>query len=326
MSFGARLGRLLDEIDDALVTRAARRRIESAGAPFTETRCECAIECHLTTDEGRADLVVRVFPDDRDALLARGVLHEDVARFFERWRDGPELRGVPFVELEHDLDGEPKKPWVGPSIEPLVRGGVDAIEARREGKPSNEWESTRLALEVMRELGERSERWLSRLESVFASLPPKGCINHLALGSARPGRERDFVRLIASVRRFDVAPLLSRVGWRGDVARLERLLDRHLRGEGRADLDLDVELDGCATRTAAYADFRAPRTHDSSLRAMLARVVDERLAPETTIDALSRWIARSDGAPTRVLTMKLGADGERTTAKAYLGSLREGRS
>jgi hypothetical protein len=324
--FALRLRELLDSIDDALVTREARRRIELAGAPFAETRCEHAIECHLGNDERRADLVVRVFPDDRDALLAAGQLHEDVARFFERWRDRPELRAVPFVELEHDLDGEPQRPWVGPSIEPLVRRGVDAIVARREDKPSSEWESTRLAVAVLHELGERDERWRSRLDALFASLPPKGCINHLALGSTRPGRERAFVRVIASVRRFDVAPFLSRVGWRGDLTRLERLLDRHFRGEGRTDLDLDVELDGCAVKTAAYADFRAPRASDSSLRAMLARVVDDRLASAAAIDSLSRWIARSDASPARVLTMKLADDGRRATTKAYLGSLREGWS
>ncbi len=322
MTLPARLGRLLDDCGDALVDGDARRRVESAASLYRHTDAECALECHLSTRGARTDLVVRTFAADRDVLLSQVERSQSVRAFMNSWCDD-ELVDLPFVELEHDLDVVRAAPWIGPAIEPLLRQTVDAIVQGRGHASPSAWKSTVLARCAIEALGERDERWAKRIDEVFHLLPSRSCINHLALGSARPERARECVRLIVSLERRDAAGFFSAIGWRGDAHRLARLAESLLPWEARIELDVDVELDGCAPGTATYADFRAPRVKDSVLTALLRRLVQGGMVAAPVHDALQRWIQRSDAVLNRVITFKICDDGSRTSAKAYLGALHE---
>ncbi len=321
MIFPARLSSLLDDCDAALVDVDARRRIENASESYSQTEAECAVECHLASGGARADLVVRVFPPDCVKLASQPATSPPLRSFLARWQN--QLPELPFVELEHDLDVMRPTPWIGPAIEPLVRRGIDAIVAARAGAPPAHWTSTILAQRVLEALGESDPRWRDRIHDVFCRLPPRGCINHLALGAARPGRPSPSVRLIVSLERRNVTEFFGAAGWRGQSDRLTQLAERVLPWESRVELDIDLELDGCAIRTATYADFRAPRARDSVLRSLVHRLVADEMVPAAGARALETWIARSDGALERVLTLKITDDGHELGAKAYLGALRK---
>ncbi|NUP14090.1 MAG: hypothetical protein HOW73_49285 [Polyangiaceae bacterium] len=315
-----RLEAMLGECDGDLVSEVARGRLRRAIDTLTGASPELAFECHL--DSPRVDLVARVRLSDRSVLLESSATRGSLRRFLERWEDPNDpLAPIPFVEIEYDLDGDDAEPWIGPAIEPLLRRGVRAIHEARMGRPVHDWMSYRLAAAFLETFTSDSEAWKRRAMECFEALPGLGCINHFTLLDLRPERPTPGMRMIVSLPRPALRRYLERVGWAGDISGFDATVDRFTPGADRVDFDLDVRSSDTSARAAFYVEFRAPRAKSSVLAGLLDALEADSNAAGAPIDALRRWVARVDARASRVLTMKLTLEREKTRVKAYLGSL-----
>lgn len=321
-SLSDRLEDLLAPCGEQLVSARARTRLAALAAQLEPSLRELAVECHLGRGADAVDLTARVFPAQRDRMLREPQLPHRVRRFFEAWaRSGSDLGHLPFVELEWDHHREGGDPWIGPAIEPLVRRGIEAIEAAKGDAPAAQWPCYRAASALITELGQRDPVWHARMLTCFERLPRYGCINHLSLLEIRGDGRAPGLRMIGVIPRPELQSYLGDVGWSGELASFEVLLARYAPHTGAVGLDLDVHLDHAAPRVAFYLEFRPPRDTSSALRELIAKLEQDGLAPDGTADALRSWIAACRGRQDRALTFKLLSEAGARRVKVYFSAL-----
>ncbi len=321
-STAARLGALLVDCPEALVSLAARREVERLGATLDPLLTDLALECHLASDGERVDLTTRIHPSDRERVAA-ATGSSRLRSFLEGWATpGSALGAIPFVDLEYDLDGRAGEPWIGPTIEPRQLSGVGAIHDAYAGKPVASWDSYRAANAMLELLSQESRSWQRRLLACFEALPAYGCINHLGFFRQRGDGNRDAIRLVVSTPRRAVSPFLRSVGWSGDDERFAALLDRFAPYAGRVDFDLDVERVGAGPRISFYLELWSPRPASSALRQVLDDLVTDAWLSPRAARGLREWVAASNGRPARFLTLKVLEEPSGRQVKAYLGDVR----
>lgn len=322
IAFAQRAEALFADIDEALMSPAARVRLSAICARVNPTVPDLVVECHLGRGADAVDLTVRVYPEQRDRMLAEGGLSPRLRDVFEGWATpGSDLANIPFVELEWDHHREGGEPWIGPAVEPLVRKGIDRIEESRRGVPARQWASYRAGSALIARLGQHDRRWHDRMLGCFEALPPFGCINHLSLLEIRGDGRGEGIRMILTVPRPDLRAFLEAVGWPGDIATFEALLARYAPFSGRVALDLDVVLEGTGPRVAFYVELRVPRSTSSVLREFLEKLESDGLATKETAAALRSWVVAGRGSARRPLTFKVLSEEGETRVKTYLGSL-----
>ncbi|MBK6513133.1 MAG: hypothetical protein IPG04_03180 [Polyangiaceae bacterium] len=321
-SFQARVAELVEACGDALISPASKARLAALAGQIEATVPEVAVECHLGRGADAVDLTARVFPEQRDRMLRDPSLPARVRHFFSGWAEpGSELGLIPFVELEWDHHRQGGEPWIGPAIEPNVRGGIQAIEDARQGLGVASWPCARAASALIARLGQREPAWHARLLGCFEALPRFGCINHLSLLEIRGDGRAPGFRTIGAIPGPELGRYLDAVGWRGDHPTFERLLARYAPFAGAVALDLDVHLDHAAPRVAFYVEHRAPRESSSALRELLSKLEADGLAPDGAAEALRRWVVTCTGRPGRALTFKVLCEGGAARVKVYFGSL-----
>ncbi len=199
-------------------------------------------ECSLDDPEASADLLVTLFPKTglADALVRGGASGSPatLARFLSEWQqsDSPFAAAIDLMALEYDIAGITGVPAPGFFLY-SADGHVDpglltAAVARAAG-----WDE------------EPSER--SGAARILAALPA-GAALHWA--GAFPDREKRAVRLLVRGLGGGSAAFLSRIGWTGDIAAVDRTLsayracglDNHVLAldiaDGRVSPGLGLEL------------------------------------------------------------------------------------
>lgn len=318
-----RLARHLPGVADALVPAACRPALVAAAHGFPRPSVGLTLECHL--GRGRVDLISRIRREDVDDALDGPTLSAADRALLSAWRDGEAaLEDVPYVDLELDLDGTGRsRVFVCPCIEPLLVSGPAAIDARRAARGESDSRATAHGV-LGALLPEGLDPALARtLDRTYDALGPGGYLHHVQPKWTRGGLHADrALRVIVSLPRSRVAPILVDLGWPGDAARVAGWADRLLADTPRADLDLDLGTDGARPRVALYAGFLFPDPRDPSYRHALRWFEDLGVLSSAGSEALWDHGVACDAADVpfhRALQFKLWCEGDGASSlKAYL--------
>jgi hypothetical protein len=311
----------MEEVPADLVSTPWWPRLEQAAATMPVTCHSIFLECHLSDETGRTDLIARFLPADRDAALEGGSTMLPFARkLFARWADPADsLHTMSFVDIEWDVGALGAAPFLCPTLEPILSESPRELEAARQedevmGRPRR---ARLLAHHVLRALYEDAvtEPLLARLDEAFHALPPYGSIHYVNYLPHRHGGSMSALRAIASLRRKDLREFLQRLGFSGDLERAMARVNRHGPHGPWTNVDIDLGLGGLGSRLGIYREFAYPRPTDQVLTQQLGRLTEDGLAPPKRLSALSTWIGHSR----RSITFKLvqGSD-EQLAVKAYL--------
>lgn len=326
---------------EELLTGEARARLQALAAhlPAALTRV-VYVEAWIGQPRPRLDLIIKIDPDERDALaaLARS-MHDATAaadwgfveRFAQVWAapDGPLRQALSAAWLEFDLAPlrSPEEALRAPRIfvdftrEVLRDASVDARLA--------------LAAEVLQALsGSCEPQTLATLRSCLEHLP--GGASVVFLGVFPRDSEPPIVRLCVVGLDSKLTSYLDAIGWRGEIDKLaRRLLDplASAQGDGAQpvgvlhldlmpELGARIGLEYTFPRRRFLGGLRSP---DTFLRQLVARgwctprsYQALRSWPRSSIELLPHdlWHSR---VTRQVGHVKLGyAPGEPVVAKAYL--------
>lgn len=288
------LDRLAPSTDPAL-TGAARARLHALAAHLPAALSRVIyLESWIGQPWPRLDLIVKIEPRDRDALVElvdSAALRDqpgwaDVARFARAWAaPGLLADGIRAAWLELDLD---------PQVEPAA-----ALKAPRVfvdfTRDAQCWPAidARLALatEVLAALsGARDPARVASLRACLAHLPPGATLAYLGVFAAA-------VRACVVGLDGRLAAYLAAVGWPGDARELARdVLDPLARGQAEPVRVIHLDLaPGVGPRLGLEYTFPRPgvvsglRSPDALLRQLVARG----WCTARNRDALRAWPRRS---------------------------------
>lgn len=323
------IGRIRPEVPEALVDDAAWSRIRQAAKAGPEiTVGDLTLECHLTPETPRVDLILRLLPADRDAYLdALELDHEEnpTLTFLRRWADQSQnFAHVPWVDLESDLDSDSAhEPFLGPGIEAYYdRSAEDLLELRRDPAAPMPVANPAVARAVLSAYHQAlSGEILERVGTVIDALPSDGFITGVGSLGCRWSSPSSAARLIVSLPRSSVRPFFDHpsVGWPISRDTMAMLLGTT---RNRVSLDIDVNAQGLGPRVARYYTFPTPSLSHPFLAETLKLIERHELARPSRLEALRAWIERDRSTKdraARVLTIKLVANDSRVQeCKAYL--------
>lgn len=311
----------MEEVPADLVRAPWWPRLEQASASMPVACHSIFLECHLSDEAGRTDLIARFLPEDRDAALAAGSDMLPFARnLFARWADPADsLHGMSFIDIEWDVGALGAAPFLCPTLEPILLESPRELEATRQedaalGRPRR---ARLLAHQLLQALYEDavSKPLLDRLDEAFEALPPYGSIHYVNYLPQRHGGSTPALRAIASLRRRDLRQFLQRLGYPGDLERAMAWVNRHDPHSPWTNVDIDLGLEGLGPRLGIYNEFPRPRATDRVLANLLEWLAKDGVAPRERLSALTTWVAH----PRRSLTFKLVVGpGEELAVKAYL--------
>lgn len=336
------LDRLAPPADEAL-TGAARARVHALAAhlPAALTRV-VYLESWIGQPRPRLDLIVKIEPRDRDALveLVRSGLGPElraqpgwahVASFARAWATvgSPLHESLRAAWLEFDLD-----PLITPDA--ALRSPRVFVDFTREAQC---WPSVEARLDLATEVlwalsGSRPPRTVESLRALLEHVPGGANLAYLGVfaGDGQPPVVRACVVGLAG----NLAAYLGAVGWAGDVDALARsLLDPFARSQGEGAQPVGVLhlnlAPGVCPRIGLEYTFSRPRqptgvrSEDTFLRQLVARG----WCTARNLESLRSWPRRSvELMPHDVwhsqITRQIGhvkltyAPGEPVCAKAYL--------
>jgi hypothetical protein len=333
-------------LGDALVSAGALTRLEQlagAAAPLVQL----GLECPLGSAGGAVDLSQRFRPGGEAALLAaharyraaaatsvRGrAVWAGVADFAEAWVDGAAFAGRPVTEywLEFDVDGA-----AGAHTLPSVFAGL-------EGGATVSAEGTAALLTALTGRPDAAREDAVARVAAAAEHFDGGLVPLTGVMLARDGQTRVG---IAELPARAVRPCLERLGWAGDGAAAEALVQRLARvcPVLWLWLELTPEVEPVLGIDLLYRARGAP----APLAQVVAALVAEELCTAAQAQAVLGWAGRDDplsadsswpdalllsslGEPAErfgflsrhVHHLKIGLRGGRAQAKAYLGILHD---
>jgi hypothetical protein len=327
---GATIGELTDllckKAGAALVPEESARRLVMLASRLRFDHGGVSLECHLGARDGRADLVVRLFRDE--AIGVRGLSAPELGAaisFAAAWT-APEsaLRGIPYVDLEFDMDRDEPACFVGAVVDRRVAGGVRADAGPGSRGDGSEY---RLAKEALL-AGQRTAldaRTLDRVRDCYEALGGDAFVSHVGSLQCRR-REGDWVRLIVSLGRRQVRSYLESLRWPGDLFELDACLSRYVGARGSVDIDLNVTEDGLLGETGFYRTFWDGETDRESFVHLVDELLKQGVATEIQAETLAAFQASNsteEGRLPGTVTVKIKQDAAgHVSAKAYLSQLR----
>jgi hypothetical protein len=280
-------------------------------------------ECHLCHPD-RTDLVVRLHPVHRDALLAAGCTGH-LARLLGVWRDRKSaLSLVPAIDLESDLPGH-VEPWFAcPLFEPEFLGGVDGILRRDRTRVTRGLAPLAAAAgpSILRAVhgADIHHGILTHLERCRRAMPPWSAFMP---GWVRPVRAENglsVVRALVTVARHQLAAYLTTVGWEGEAGELDAILRNFGAGEVKVTADLTIGAAGVLPSLGLYWERLRCTLRDASVR-RVCRTIEALGLPIDTErwGGLLEWIETRDAGPPRSLSLKVVLmPGAPSQLKAYI--------
>ena len=175
------------DVPSALVGNAWWSRLERASVALSVPCHSIFLECHLSEQSGRTDLIARFLAHDGKVGRGPGRLGLEIGgseSFFARWADPEdELHAIQLVDIEWDIGESGGAPFVCPTIEPILDSTVRRLEVARledeaQGRPRR---ARRLAHEILKVLypGSISTELSVALDRVFELLPAYGSITYV---------------------------------------------------------------------------------------------------------------------------------------------------
>jgi hypothetical protein len=309
---------------DASVAAAARRR----SSDFSATVCAAYLECRAGADSRQVDLLAcsiepgSPFRDDvggdGGATLAARIQEA------RHHKEGPLAGLVPLVWLEYDDVGNPNacaEPSVCVCIEPRY------LDSRRPSTSSPDtWHAAVDATDELGMFADSEAGAAGVLDAWIDALPANACPIHVSVMRGRPSAA---VKLYLRIDTADAGRYLTRIGWRGRRATLDRVLAWQAERTPTIHLDLTLRDGSPAARLGAA--FPCPRRGTRFDRDVLFGVGALALRAdelETVWEAGTRWVEGTAGLAAagewpwllhRWVDQKLVIDDDDTELKLYLG-------
>lgn len=248
------------QLGGAIVAPAAWRQLEAISEPLPALAEEGALEVRLERGDPRVDFAVCVRADRRRSLagtVARShaprcsLGWRRVLAFAQAWASeaSPLHAAVHAVWLEFDAGGRTEP-------EPFLLFSLDEERLYAGGTATPEALLAPLRTGIARLAG-REPDVMAAVERCVRGLPRWAQLRHVAL---RPTPDGDVVRLVVRLPRRRLPGALVELGWRGDPAELQALLEV-LRPEALVHpVNLDVLPDGLGPRVGIeFVQLGAPR-------------------------------------------------------------------
>ena len=225
--------------------------------------------------------------------------------------DTDEIPGVPSLWYEIDY----AEFAGGGHIEPCYFANTDTRK-KSAGESAKYWDDILPPF-----LGEkRAKKLRAPLDRLAAALPKRAHIKQIGTMSGRG--ELDTMRLVIMFPAWEMVPAgLAAIGWKGDVAALDKAMQPWKENTRGVGVDLDLGADGVLPKIGIeiFPYWRHPLLVDQ----FLSRLENAGLCLPSKGEALRRWIRiRPDGDPfiqTTIVYFKLNyRDGQIAGAKAYL--------
>lgn len=291
---------------------------------------EFALESHFGQQCPAVDLTLRLKPGGRDALLANSPARADkVWDLLCDWAAPHDpLFASPFLEFEFDLETHPTEPWIGPCVEPLLRAGPRAIQARRDRETKGRPTLTPLLLAATERLGPPeglSPATRERIRACVLHLPRWGLLGQLARLDGRPSNPREGIRVFVSLPRASFHEYFTALGAGPAVPGWQARIEQFAPHESWIDLDFGIHHGEVEPVIGFYREYRGPRWSNSQLRWILAQLRDDGSCTDAAAESIRSWVQSVDGCADREITFKLafGPEGPHR-AKVYFSVLRHG--
>ena len=258
MMLAEALAAVVPDIDPVLASPAARGRVLKAGSGLGDDAIAAYIECRADPGDDRTDLLA-CFLSTADPQPASTPEIESGPRDgwslaaavqLARRTDGNALHGnSPLIWLEFD-DAGSEQAAGSPSVCVCLEPGYLARNRWRAANPACEAMATTVA-----SLAAVDEATGSAVVRCIRALPAEGRAIHLSLMCARIGSA---TKLYERVPLRSAPDYLARIGWDGDRAGLQSLLDWREPDDAFVHLDLSIEKGLVLPRLG----IAFPRTND----------------------------------------------------------------
>jgi hypothetical protein len=307
----------------ALVPEGAFGLLVKAATPGPSFAAGVYAECHLSHAD-RTDLVVRLHPAHRDALLEAGC-EGRLAVLLELWQDHKSpLSLVPAIDLESDLPGH-VEPWFAcPLFEPEFLGGVDGILRRDRSRASRGLAPLAAAAgpAILRAVhgAEIPQAILGHLERCRRAMPPWSAFMPGWVRPVRAGGPSTVVRALVTIARHQLLAYLAAIGWEGDAGALDAVLQGFGAGDVKVTADLTLGATGVFPTLGLYWERLRCTPRDASVT-RVCRGIEGLGLPIVAArwGGLLDWIAARDDGPRRSLSLKLVlVQGAAPQLKAYI--------
>lgn len=317
-----RLRLLRPWISDRLIGPEAWERLTSVAQQLGPTWSWGCLEARMDGQDPEVDLLVCAtrLDGDQEAMrqAPRGPLLEPIRNHLDAWLDEENpFSQNPMLWVEFDLPpGQPDRaPFTHLRLQPHhPTGALLPAPSWAEMEPQiREWAG--------RVLGEVPASRLELLRHCVAALPEDGRVMHLNIASSRGSRDW---RFDVNLPIPEIGPYLKRIGWPGEVSRLDPWYP--IFGNGCQRFSVQVDLGETVRPNLAWEHFRM--AGDGPLwRGFLGAMVERGLCDAPRAQDLLAWLGqdlvRSPLTPwpvevIRQLDVKLVMRPEGMYAKAYL--------
>ena len=278
-SFGAVLRLARAALPEALIDARGWERLAARAGKLPAAAADAmfGFECRLDHDEAAADVLLSVPPAERfSAALVRdsaaaGPRAAALARLLSELRQprSPFAPVVDLVALEYDVTGVDDAPAPGVFLRSTAEGGY--------ADPRLLTAAIALAAGWSAEPCERDA-----VAGVLTALPPGAAVRW---AGAFPERKERAVRLLVRALGDRAAAFLSRIGWSGDSAAIDRML-APLRAAGVDNCVLAVDVAAGRVAPRLGLELSRPGRNAGSWRQALAIMARNRWCLPEKLEAL----------------------------------------